>query len=91
MKEIPPGKAGLRSGIARCCCREGETVNNYVPCCGFDVDCAKGDIWFDDEIGSGEFGFSRFRRSLSFCFFFTCCQGEESEGCSCPAEAAFFS
>ncbi len=89
MKEIPPGEAGLSLGIARCCCREGESVNFYVPCCSFDVDYAKGDIWFDDEIGSGEFGFSRFRRSFSF--FFTCCQGEESESFSCPAEAAFFS
>ena len=43
-------------GSARYYVREGETVNFYVPCYGFDVDYTKGDIWFDDEIGFGEFG-----------------------------------
>ena len=43
-------------GSARYYVREGETVNFYVPCYSFDVDYTKGDIWFDDEIGFGEFG-----------------------------------
>ena len=43
-------------GTARYYVREGETANFYVPCYGFDVDYTRGDIWFDDEIGFGEFG-----------------------------------
>ena len=43
-------------GTARYYVREGETANFYVPCYSFDVDYTKGDIWFDDEIGFGEFG-----------------------------------
>ena len=43
-------------GYARYYVREGESVEFYVPCYGFDVDYTKGDIWFDDEIGFGEFG-----------------------------------
>ncbi len=45
-----------REGYARYYIREGESVSFYLPCYRFDVDYTTGDIWFDDEIGFGEFG-----------------------------------
>ena len=42
-------------GYARYYVREGETASFYLPCYSFDVNYKVGDIWFDDEIGFGEF------------------------------------
>ena len=42
-------------GSARYYVREGESVSFYLPCYRFSVDYKVGDIWFDDEIGFGEF------------------------------------
>ena len=43
-------------GVARYYIREGETASFYLPCYKYDVEYTRGDIWFDDEIGFGEFG-----------------------------------
>ena len=45
-----------KQGYARYYIREGESTEFYVPCYKFDVDYTEGEIWFDDEIGFGEFG-----------------------------------
>lgn len=42
-------------GSARYYVREGESVSFYLPCYRFNVAYKVGDIWFDDEIGFGEF------------------------------------
>ncbi len=42
-------------GYARYYIREGESVTFYLPCYRFSATYNVGEIWFDDEIGFGEF------------------------------------